>query len=104
MVHDTISKDGSGELGAARNAEGLDQVQVAILGDGFEDLELGTLYIQRPEKTGASLAVESSDSAVTDTKDVGVILRAVGDLGERRDSGLAGELEDVGRVLDDFFF
>jgi len=37
------------------------------------------------------------------SKDVGILLRAVGDLGERWNSRITRKFEDVTGVLDDYF-
>jgi len=101
VVDHTITKHRSTKLGGTRDVERLDQVEHTVLRDSVVDPQVGTLDVGNPDETGTGLITERSDCSMTDTEDVGVLLWGIGDLGERGDSGVTGELEDVGLVLDD---
>lgn len=100
-VDEAISENGASKLVDARNAERVDHVHSAALGNSIVDSQAETLDISDPEETGTRLAVERRRGTMADTENVGIGLGSRSDLGEGQNAIDARVLEDVGGVLDD---
>jgi hypothetical protein len=102
-VRYSVAKYWSGELGDSRNVESLYKLQVTAIRwrNGIINSQVETLNISGPKKTSAFLTIERRGSTMTDTENVSIFLRGVGDKRELRiAASRATELEDMSLVLD----
>jgi hypothetical protein len=71
------------------------------LWDGIINSKILTVDVAGPDEPGPRFTVERGSSSVPYSKNVCVIGGAIGNFGEGGDTIAAGELENMGGILDD---
>ena len=102
MVHDTISEHWSCEFGRSWRNKRVNLCHETVsVRYSVVDSQVGAFDVGGPHQAGPRLIVERSNSAMTDTKHISILLGRVGNLVEVRNAIVTRKLEDVSLVLND---